>query len=759
MIKVIFGILLLTSFSYAEMGVPVKIKLKSPSGIYPTESGLNVKVLVLSPETNCILREENFSSQSINNGSLVVYLGSGVRGVNDPNLNLTQIYDNSKTKTGLSCIDVNNSIVQTGQVFNPLSDSYRVVRIITTVSGESITLNFNMKSTPYAIQAESVGGKLGSDIIANDITTQMNQTNLNDLLFDITRFNNLKNLAITGQVNSAASATQAISFTGGLSGDVSGTQASTSVNKIKGIPVSAVAPTSGQTLVFNGTEYSPSTPTSAPVSSVAGRTGSIVLSSSDISGLGNSASLNIGSVAGTVAAGDDSRIVLAATEISNATSSNTVNTIVKRDASGNITVGNMSSTNVSTNNIYLYDGVNSVRLKAPAGLASSLVFNLPNSSGLTGQVLQTDGAGNLSWVTPIAGGSVNSVTASAPLTSSGGANPNISISVGTGVGTVAAGDDARINGAIQQSAFNGYVVSSNCTSSQTMYWNSVSSQFLCQSISFPADAVLNVAGRTGNVVLSSSDISGLGNSAGLNVGITAATVAAGDDLRIVNSDAAITAATELNTANVMVKRDATGSFSAQNLNLSGDMTVAGAVNGLSKNTVYHNAPTTAGTVTAYTLSYGVAMDAKILTNTPGDTVRFKVNAANTGAATLKVAGAPAASLFSAFTGLSVAAGDLQVGYYEATFDGINWSVKIPPRVFKNSAAINWAATTALTITAADVNAGDYVTCSFSTSTATATTTTKYWNTSVLVRTGFIQVVGVRVGTPPNVTGVRCMVQK
>lgn len=46
----------------------------------------------------------------------------------------------------------------------------------------------------------------------------------------------------------------------------------------------------------------------SPVTSVAGRTGDVTLSSSDISGLGNAATRNVGTAAGTVAAGDDSRI-------------------------------------------------------------------------------------------------------------------------------------------------------------------------------------------------------------------------------------------------------------------------------------------------------------------------------------------------------------------------------------------------------------------------------------------------------------------
>ena len=52
----------------AEMGIPIQLKLKSPSGVYPTETGLNFRVLVLSPTTNCILREETYTNQSLNSG-------------------------------------------------------------------------------------------------------------------------------------------------------------------------------------------------------------------------------------------------------------------------------------------------------------------------------------------------------------------------------------------------------------------------------------------------------------------------------------------------------------------------------------------------------------------------------------------------------------------------------------------------------------------------------------------------------------------
>jgi hypothetical protein len=61
----------------------------------------------------------------------------------------------------------------------------------------------------------------------------------------------------------------------------------------------------------------------------------------------------------------------------------------KLDVSGNIAL---------TGNLRLKsDNANYVELKAPAALASSLIFNLPGSLGTSGQALVTDGAGTLSW--------------------------------------------------------------------------------------------------------------------------------------------------------------------------------------------------------------------------------------------------------------------------------------------------------------------------------------------------------------------------
>ncbi|MGZ3768569.1 MAG: tail fiber domain-containing protein [Bdellovibrio sp.] len=59
-------------------------------------------------------------------------------------------------------------------------------------------------------------------------------------------------------VGSANTASTATNFTGSLVGDVSGTQNTTSVDKIKGVPLDfSTAPTNGQVLKFNGTNWAP----------------------------------------------------------------------------------------------------------------------------------------------------------------------------------------------------------------------------------------------------------------------------------------------------------------------------------------------------------------------------------------------------------------------------------------------------------------------------------------------------------------------
>jgi len=96
-------------------------------------------------------------------------------------------------------------------------------------------------------------------------------------------------------------------------------------------------------------------------------------------------------------------IVSAATDVASATAANTASTLVKRDASGAITVTSvqattLQSTNNSVNNIYLYNAGNTnyVKLMAPAAL-TNYTLTFPNDVGVSGTVLTTDSLGRLSW--------------------------------------------------------------------------------------------------------------------------------------------------------------------------------------------------------------------------------------------------------------------------------------------------------------------------------------------------------------------------
>jgi len=79
-------------------------------------------------------------------------------------------------------------------------------------------------------------------------------------------------------------------------------------------------------------------------------------------------------------------------------------------SSGIIVVGNVNTDSVTVDNqgaVSFFEqtgnGTNSVALKAPASIATSIDFVLPGSDGTSGQVLVTDGAGNLSFDTASGG--------------------------------------------------------------------------------------------------------------------------------------------------------------------------------------------------------------------------------------------------------------------------------------------------------------------------------------------------------------------
>jgi hypothetical protein len=122
-----------------------------------------------------------------------------------------------------------------------------------------------------------------------------------------------------------------------------------------------------------------------------------------------------------------------ASNIGGSTTVSTTGTVSSGAATvaGNVTILGNSTT---ANKLVLNDkgSANSVALKAPDTLASSMTLELPSSSGSTGQVLATNGSGILSWVSA-ATGSVTNVTGTAPISvATGTSTPVISMSQANG---------------------------------------------------------------------------------------------------------------------------------------------------------------------------------------------------------------------------------------------------------------------------------------------------------------------------------------
>lgn len=270
-----------------------------------------------------------------------------------------------------------------------------------------------------------------------------------------------------------------------------------------------------------------------------------------------------------------------------ATDTNVAGTIVKRDATGSFTAtsANLGTANVTTasvgNVVYRDSGSKSVTLKAPTAVTSNYSLTLPPLQGGASTYLVNDGAGNLSWVVQNTG-AVVSVTGTSPITISGDSQrPVVGILQASGSqnGFLSKEDWTVFNdkqstvlddGQIwigNSSSFatprtpGGDVIMSNLgsftvnaiqgksvavtppTDNQYLVWNSVTNKYT--PVSMNGDAIMTNAGA-----------------------VTVQTVGGSSAANIRSAELAANAATNLNTAGTIVKRDGSGNFSASTATLN-----------------------------------------------------------------------------------------------------------------------------------------------------------------------------------------------
>lgn len=185
----------------------------------------------------------------------------------------------------------------------------------------------------------------------------------------------------------------------------------------------------------------------------------------------------------------------------------------------------------SVNGFVKIDGGNALRLgdggayhvglKAPASLGVSTIWSLPATDGTTGQVLKTDGSGNLGWVSagggglPVSGGTMtgslnlggNTLVASGDITMSPTASLNL--------GNFTSSEQATLSGGL--SVGDKGTMWFNSTTNTLNYWDGTA----VQSLGGAGAPVTSVAGRTGAVSLTTADISGLGTAATKSFGVAA----------------------------------------------------------------------------------------------------------------------------------------------------------------------------------------------------------------------------------------------
>ena len=106
---------------------------------------------------------------------------------------------------------------------------------------------------------------------------------------------------------------------------------------------------------------------------------------------------------------------------------------LKLDVEGDIKIGG------SNNELRFYEGSNYVGFEAPS-LSADQIWVLPTADGTSGQVIQTNGSGTLSWASPSGGsvtsvsgtGTINGLTLTGTVTSTGNLTLGGTLSVNNG---------------------------------------------------------------------------------------------------------------------------------------------------------------------------------------------------------------------------------------------------------------------------------------------------------------------------------------
>ncbi len=311
------------------------------------DSNIQLKVQVINPAGTCVLYEESQSVSTLNtkgffNIQVGSAVGSGKRTGNDPGRTMAQVFQNT---VSIAASDLTSASCS-GGAYIPAAGDVRYFRITVTPSTTSVadvlTPDILMDSVPQAIVAQSLQGLERANILAVNTAggVSLNQTNL-ESLFTGTAYTNLQSI---------------------LSGNFLRTDSS------------------GATLP----SYA-STPAGVSIGDMWYDS-----ASNEVKYQSNSGTQTLGAVG----------VVSGSSITSGTISGNTaINTTGNLATTGVITGATVTGSTVQATNLRVYNGAQYVQFTAQP-MSGNYSLALPTADGVSGQVMATNGAGILSWITP-----------------------------------------------------------------------------------------------------------------------------------------------------------------------------------------------------------------------------------------------------------------------------------------------------------------------------------------------------------------------
>ena len=369
-----FLLILLSSFVFGAQAFAMngrttyQAKISKPDG-YPLEStSVNFRFSVLDESGTCILYIEDYAAVNMNNtGGLVSFaLGSGTRSYPASGTIQTfqEVFDNSNV---LPCQDTT--------VYTPASNhARRVVMQFNEGVGWQTLPALRINAVPYSMyantanNAKTLNNKADSSFVEYNTLAGLNCAANEALNFNGVSFNclpsSVTSFGVSGSVLSmggTASAPVITMTAASMSSDGYITALDYAEFKAK---LDSTSSAIGNTLGFS--PVSAAAVASQISTSVNGRSGAEISTSID--------------------------------DTLSATATNTPNTIVKRNGSAGVGINYLDIFKPAT--------AFSVRLEAPTSLAAAYTLTMPVSAGVNGQILSTDGSGNLSWVNQYSAASI-----------------------------------------------------------------------------------------------------------------------------------------------------------------------------------------------------------------------------------------------------------------------------------------------------------------------------------------------------------------